>query len=109
MIHTRSTTATIPLEPISVFARSRRTFLQILQQLDEQSYDFLAPTPASHARILARRPDAPGTSIVDLLGWSMACHAEAIGPLTPLLEEAGVLDWLPGGTIQSRIRVSRVM
>lgn len=82
---------------------------KLLRRLDELDYDFLAPTPASHARVLERGGRDVGESLMDLLGWSLPCRAERLpDAVLSALEEAGFLDRREDGTVTARVRVSRV-
>jgi methylase of polypeptide subunit release factors len=81
----------------------------LLRHLVESGYRFITPTPATHARVLARQPGRLGTSPEDVLGWSLPF---AVGSLDPALEdvlvEANVLTHEGGGRFRARIRVSTV-
>lgn len=80
--------------------------LALLSALDDTGYDFVTPTPATHARVLARRDT--GTGVRDLLGWSRAVPPDTLDPaLRPLLEAAGIVDDAPGGWC-ARVRVARL-
>ncbi|WP_073978019.1 methyltransferase [Erythrobacter donghaensis] len=81
----------------------------LLRALEELGYDFLAPTPASHTRVIARDKDRTGRDLADLLGWSLPCHEDALPEaVLRALDAAGWLERRPGGLIAARIRVSRV-
>jgi methylase of polypeptide subunit release factors len=83
--------------------------LQLLVTLDEQGYDFLAPTPASHARVLARPDRQVGSDVPDLLGWSIACKAGSeLIDVVRTLDGAGLIDYRDDGLVKARVRVSRV-
>ncbi len=78
--------------------------LDLLQRLKRSHYRFITPTPATHARVVARRPQAQ--DIRDVLGWSLSFQADAIDPdIFALLELGGVLR-RTGNAFVSRIRVS---
>jgi SAM-dependent methyltransferase len=80
--------------------------LELLGWLAEQAYDFVAPTPATHAGVLRRRGEAPGRDLRDILGWSLPFRpAEAPRPLVDLLSAAGALSG-EGELMRSAIRVS---
>ncbi len=81
----------------------------LLRELDVLGYDFIAPTPASQARVLARHDRRVGTGLTDLLGWSLACRAESVPDvILTHLDQAGLLERRPDGLVSAQIRVSRV-
>lgn len=83
---------------------------ELLSALDATGYDFIAPTPASHARVLERDGRAIGSDLMDLLGWSLPCRADDLpDAVTDALEQAGLLDRRADGLVTARIRVSRVL
>ena len=80
--------------------------LDLLAALDAARYDFVTPTPATHARILAR--STCGTTVRDLLGWSRAVPPDGLDPiLRAAIERAGIVDERADGW-RSRIRVTRL-
>ena len=87
----------------------RGALLDLLAELDRQDYRFIAPTPASHARVVARADRQVGETIEDLLGWSLPCSRQAIDSrLLDLLDAAGVAEAHGGKKVKAAIRVSRV-
>jgi methylase of polypeptide subunit release factors len=87
----------------------RDACLRLLDLLEDAGYDFLAPTPASHARVVARPGRRRGDGLVDLLGWSLACPRESIPPsVLSALDEADLVTPAGEGTIRAAIRVSRL-
>lgn len=83
-----------------------RTLLQALHTLD---YQFVTPTPATHARVLARLEVAPGSpNLRAILGWSQAFYwdDDPDGQIVKLLESAGALERGQNGQMRSLIRVS---
>jgi len=81
--------------------------LGLLGHLRDIGYQFVTPTPATHARVLARQPGRTGTTLSDVLGWSLPFHAGAIEPaVAALLGASGMLVQRPDGLLQSAIRVS---
>jgi len=83
----------------------------VLRAVEAQGYDFLAPTPASHARVLAREGrEEVGESLEDLLGWSLPCRREALpAAVVEALAAAGFLEERDDGLLAARVRVSRVL
>lgn len=82
--------------------------LELLAELDRRGYDFVAPTPATHARVVARADRRVARTLRDIFGWSL--------PFTPALLDADLRDALgeagllvaEDGLLRSRVRVSRV-
>jgi hypothetical protein len=84
-----------------------RALLELLQRLEALEYDFVTPTPETHARVLRRSP-GPGRNLRDVLGWSRPFDPETIGPeLADLLRRGGALHDI-GGLLTSCVRVSRL-
>lgn len=80
--------------------------LDLLSFLDGRGYAFVAPTPATHASVLAR--GRTGTGLRDLLGWSREVPPGTIeAEAAALIERAGIVEMRPGGW-WSRLRVSRL-
>lgn len=80
--------------------------LALLRHLEGSGYDFVPPTPATHARILARA--AVGSDVRDLLGWSRVVPPGGLDPeLLGLLDRAGILAEADGG-VRSSLRVARL-
>ena len=80
--------------------------LELLAVLEARHYDFVPPTPATHARVIARQ--RAGSSVRDLLGWSRLVPPECIeAEIREPLERAGVVDVHSDGW-RSTIRVARL-
>ncbi len=80
--------------------------LDLLAALDAAGYDFVPPTPASHARVIAR--GGAGATVRDLLGWSLPVPPGALDPvLRDCIARAGIVDETPDGW-RSRLRVARL-
>ena len=87
-------------------AASDGALLGLLQTLQSHDYDFVTPTPATHAVVCARKGRA--RDLRDVFGWSLPFTSDVIGAeLTRSLEDAGVLD-VDGELLRSRVRVSRL-
>lgn len=81
----------------------------LLRYLDEIGYRFVTPTPATHARVLARDPARAGSSPEDVLGWSRPFASGGIdAKIETLLGDAGALEPLASGLLRSTVRVSAV-
>jgi hypothetical protein len=81
---------------------------ELLIYLRNTGYRFVTPTPATHARVLARRPHLAMT-IADILGWSLPFAPYSVDPsLERLLADADMLVDDGDGYVRSLIRVSTV-
>lgn len=101
--------ATAPTTAPAPPAARRDEAVALLRALDALDYDFLAPTPASHARVLAREDRRIGSNLMDLLGWSLPCRETALPPaVLGALDAAGFLERREDGLVAARVRVSRV-
>ena len=86
--------------------RDDAALLDLLAALDAGGYDFVTPTPETHARVFAR--SRYGATIRDLLGWSRIVPPDALpSALRTTLERAQVVEAVDGGW-RSRIRVTRL-
>ena len=80
--------------------------LRLLRELDHLGYDFVAPTPATHAVVCARKDRAQ--DLRDVFGWSLPFTRDLLNPaLSCSLENAGFL-MAKGELLRSRVRVSRL-
>lgn len=78
----------------------------LLASLAARRYRFTTISPASHARVLARCPDALAGDLRDVLGWSLPFRRGAIDPeIEALLDRAGMLS-CEGELFRSAVRVS---
>jgi hypothetical protein len=84
--------------------------LQLIEALRERDYRFVTPTPASHARVVARPGRAVARSLGDVLGWSLPFAPALLDPeLLGLLELACALVPAGAGKLRSTLRVSSLM
>jgi methylase of polypeptide subunit release factors len=80
--------------------------LRLLQAMEARAYDFVTPTPRTHARVVARRTRAE--TLRDVLGWSLAFDPAVLGAeLLDLLQAADAVETTAEG-LKSRLRVSRL-
>lgn len=87
----------------------RRQLLEILLNLDDQGYDFTAPTPATHRRVITRPGRQLAQNLVDVLGWSLPAAPGMLESSTErALLEAGILVRRNDGLLQAQLRASRV-
>lgn len=96
------------LSPVRSDMPVREVLVHLLRVLDAQDYDFIAPTPASQVRVLARADRQVGDNASDLLGWNIPCRPDTLGELIDLLDRAGALERGADGLVKARLRVSRV-
>lgn len=69
--------------------------LALLRHLKASGYRFVTPTPATHARVIARPDRREARTPADMLGWSLPFRAGAIDPaIVQLLDSAGAVQWL---------------
>ncbi len=82
--------------------------LDLLSLLRDRGHAFVTPTPATHARVVARRDRREATTVEDVLGWSLPYRAGSIDPqIEALLDRAGVVRH-DGARRRTTIRVSRL-
>ena len=78
----------------------------LLQAIDQEGYAFTTVTPATHERVLARRPAQMASDLRDIFGWSMSFARDTLpGELLDLLREGGALEER-SGVYRSLVRVS---
>lgn len=76
----------------------------LLAALEERGYNFITPTPATHARVIARREQA--RDLRDALGWSLPFSASAIdADVVEALRSADLLEER-GDMLISKVRAS---
>jgi hypothetical protein len=87
----------------------RRQLLEILMSLEDQGYDFTAPTPATHRRVITRPGRQLAQNLVDVLGWSLPAAPGMLERRTErALLEAGILVRRNDGLLRTQLRASRV-
>ena len=85
-----------------------RALAELLACLGTLGYDFVAPTPATHARIVARPGKDSAEDLRDVFGWSLRFRPELLpDDLRALLESGGALV-MEGDWRRSLVRASRV-
>jgi len=80
--------------------------LDMLRLLKDLDYRFVTPTPATHARVVARPDRRQAADLRDIFGWSLPFAPEL--PPQPVLEclrAARAVD-TEGSLLRSRVRVS---
>ncbi len=82
--------------------------LRLLQDLERAGYDFIAPTPATHARVVARPDMRHAADLRGIFGWSLPFAPETLPqPMRDWLDQGDLLD-TDGALLRSRVRVSRL-
>lgn len=80
--------------------------LALLEALKARDYAFVTPTPATHARVVARPERRTAHDLADVLGWSLPFEAGVVDPaLLALLEAAGQVE-THGTLLRAACRVS---
>jgi methylase of polypeptide subunit release factors len=79
---------------------------RLLSLLRAAGYRFVTPTPATHARVLAREPERRAARLIDVFGWSLPFRADVLpaGMLACLHDADMVAE--EDGLLRSRVRVS---
>jgi hypothetical protein len=81
--------------------------LALLGGLEARGYAFVTPTPATHARVVARPGKAQAASVADVFGWSLPFAPGVLDDdLATLARSAGILAPSGDGLERSRLRVS---
>lgn len=74
--------------------------------LKPRAYRFITPTPATHARVLARPDRQYAIDLRDIFGWSLPFDADLLEqPLRDTLGAAGLIE-AAGDRLRSTVRVS---
>jgi methylase of polypeptide subunit release factors len=81
--------------------------LALLGALEARGHAFVTPTPATHARVIARPDRQEATTVADLFGWSLPFRDGVLDDdLRGIVEHAGILEDAGDGRWRSRLRVS---
>lgn len=87
--------------------------LELGRALQNAGYRFTTVTPATHARVLARRPGAMARSLRDVFGWSLpyrpgpaSFDGNAPPGLPALIERSGIAMAAGDGALRSALRCS---
>ena len=87
---------------------SEQAALRLLQALDAAGYDFTAPTPETHRRVVARASMRTAKTLRCVFGWSLPFGEDVVGAeMLGLMRDARLLRETPAG-YKSKVRASRV-
>ena len=73
--------------------------------LQRQNYQFTTITPATHARVLARKSGCEAETLADIFGWSQLFRRTRFPDVAEMLSRAGELE-NNDGLVRSKIRFS---
>ena len=80
----------------------------LLSDLRAGGYRFVAPTPATHARVVARPDKQVARTLRDVFGWSLPFAPDMVPPaMLAALNQADAVDG-QGDCIKSKVRVASV-
>jgi len=84
----------------------QRALVVLLRWLKGQNYRFTTVTPETHARLLARQPNAIAKDLRDVFGWSLTFEPTLID--SRVLAELQSADLIEpnGARLRSRVRIS---
>lgn len=86
--------------------RQEAALADLLHALRARSYAFVTPTPATHARVIARTKGG-ARDLRDVLGWCLPFEPSILDmEISGVLRAADALELLPCGRFKSRVRVS---
>lgn len=96
----------MPAPQRAVHSPTDAALLELLGGLKARGYHFVTPTPATHARVVARPGRRTAHDLADVLGWSLPFEAGVVDPdLLALLEAAGQIE-SHGTLLRAACRVS---
>jgi SAM-dependent methyltransferase len=82
--------------------------LGVLERLRQANYQFVTPTPATHALVRRRRPARESSLLTDIFGWVRPFQASQLDAgLLQVMQGGNLVEEIDGG-LQSRLRVSVV-
>ena len=80
--------------------------MALLGALHKRGYDFVTPTPATHARVVARPDNVVARTLRDVFGWSLPFQTGTLDPEIIELLRAGSLLQAHDDLFTSKARVS---
>lgn len=93
--------------PLRTEALRQQALLALLRYLQDEGYDFITPTPATHARVLARHsPTQCGHDLRDAFGWNRPFPATLLPrALLQQLQSVGMV-YGEGAVRRSKVRIA---
>ncbi|MBL8545784.1 MAG: methyltransferase [Hyphomonadaceae bacterium] len=87
---------------------ARAALIELLGVLRGAGYQFVTPTPATHARVIARADKKSGRNLRDVFGWNVPFTHSALESHSAILDLLAKADALEerDGLLRSRLRVS---
>lgn len=86
--------------------RHQNVLLDLIAHLKARDYQFVTPTPATHARVIAKAARRSAHDLRDIFGWSMPFAAHLLDSgLLGALQAGGWIETGPDG-LRSRLRAS---
>jgi methylase of polypeptide subunit release factors len=93
-------------EPQLNLADKDRALLRLGEDLRAAGYEFTTVTPATHARVNARRENASAKDLCDVFGWGRPFTRDVVpDDILASMREAGILT-KDGGFFRSGVRIS---
>ena len=87
-------------------AENDDALIRLAQTVRDAGYNFVTPTPATHARVNARPESGWAQGLRDVFGWSRPFRDGVLPPdVIDLMQKAGVLT-LDDGAMRSAVRLS---
>ena len=87
---------------------SDAALLALLAALDARGYAFVPPTPATHARVVARPDRRAAHDLAGVFGWNLPFAPDVLdAELAQIAERAGLIE-RDGALRRSRLRVARL-
>lgn len=83
-----------------------RARVELLDELKHRNYQFITPTPATHARVLSRSGKSTAQNLRDVFGWSLPFEAGLLDEDLLNAMRTGDLLERRGDLLTSRVRVS---
>lgn len=105
------TTAPVVVDTVAGAAGGSPALCQLGRWLRDQHYQFVCPTPETHARVNARSQCGLAQDLRGVFGWSRAFSAEVLPqPALDLLWQADAVEELKGGAglLRARVRYSSI-
>ena len=83
---------------------------ELLAALRKRDYAFVTPTPASHARVVARPSKQRAHTLADVFGWNLPFGSDILGTeLSAIVEASDFAEQTDDGLMRSKVRVSSLM